>query len=421
MSHWKETAEILARLAELAAAGKRAALATVVDIVGSAYRRPGAKLLIEETGATLGSVSGGCLEADVREVAQALFASGGSARPSLRHYNTGDEDVVWGLGLGCNGLVDVFVQPATEGPLAALSGAGSASGAGSGGLRELFAGDAAVALATVIAGGAEDEPGATLAIDFGLPRSPAPAPAPRAAGEAPAAGEPREEEMAPLAGVHATLGTLGSPELDAQVVARARALLVAGRSGVQTIGGRQVFIEVLPPPPHLLVCGAGDDARPLVAYAADVGFRVTLLDHRPALLAPEWFPQAARRVVARPEDADLALPPPARSLAVVKTHSLAHDREWVRRLLAAGLPYVGVLGPRGRTESILRSVAASAAGRAGAGGGDERERVFGPVGLDLGADGPRQVAISIVAELLAFTAGREPRHLSARREAIHAG
>ncbi len=86
MNHWKETAEILARLAELKAAGKSAALATVTHIVGSAYRRPGAKFLIEETGDTLGSVSGGCLEADVREVAKAVLATG---CPSLRHYSTG--------------------------------------------------------------------------------------------------------------------------------------------------------------------------------------------------------------------------------------------------------------------------------------------------------------------------------------------
>jgi len=356
-----------------------------VEIVGSAYRRPGAKFLIEDTGGTLGSVSGGCLEADVREVANAVVASG---TPSLRHYNTGDEDVVWGLGLGCNGLVDVFVQPATDGPLAALAGP----------LRELFAGDGMVALATVVEAGAAGagaaaataaagDLGATLAVDCGAMQE---APVP----------------------VH---GSLGSAELDREVVERVRGLAAAGRSGVQAVGGRRVFIEVLPPPPHLLVCGGGDDARPLVAYAADVGFRVTLLDHRPALLAPEWFPQALRRVVARPEDPDLALPPPARTLAVVKTHSLAQDREWVRRLLAAGLPYIGVLGPHGRTQAILRDIGAAGAEAAA------QERVFGPVGLDLGADGPRQVAISIVAELLAFTARREARHLSARQEAIHAG
>jgi xanthine/CO dehydrogenase XdhC/CoxF family maturation factor len=394
MNHWQETAEILSRLIEIQATGRRAALATVVDIVGSAYRRPGAKLLIEEEGDTLGSVSGGCLEADVREVAKAVAASG---VPSLRHYNTGDEDVVWGLGLGCNGLVDVFVQPATEGPLAALSPR----------LRRLFAGDSGVALATVVADAEAPELGRMLAIVAA------------AGGAAPGGQVPDGPPAASPQRVH---GSLGTAELDGQAVGRMRSLLMAGRSGVQTIAGRRVFVEVLPAPRHLLICGGGDDARPLVAYAADAGFRVTLLDHRPALLAPEWFPQAARREVARPEDPDLALPPAARSLAVVKTHSLAHDREWVRRLLAAGLPYVGVLGPRGRTDRILRDIQEDGerAGGAGAAAG-AAERVFGPVGLDLGADGPRQVALSIVAELLAFTTGREPRHLSARREAIHAG
>jgi xanthine dehydrogenase accessory factor len=334
MNHWKETAEILSRLAELRAAGRRAALATVVRIVGSAYRRPGAKFLIEETGETMGSVSGGCLEADVREVARNVLETG---EPSLRHYSTGaDEDIVWGLGLGCNGLVDVFIQPATEGPLAELADR----------LRELLTGDAAFAVSTVLDG---EQAGATAVAETG------------------------------------------------ETV-----------SGVRTVDGRQVFVEVLPPPPHLIVCGAGDDARPLVAYAAEAGFRVTVVDHRQGLMQPAWFPEAARLVLARPEE-PVDLPPAGRSLAVVKTHSLNHDREWVRRLLAAGLPYVGVLGPKARTEAILREI-----GREG------DERVYGPVGLDLGADGPRQVAVSIVAELLAFTAQRAPRHLAERREAIHA-
>jgi xanthine/CO dehydrogenase XdhC/CoxF family maturation factor len=362
MNHWKETAEILARLAELTAAGRRAALATVVHIVGSAYRRPGARFLIEEAGETLGSVSGGCLEADVREMArQQVLATG---VPSLRHYSTGaDEDMVWGLGLGCNGLIDIFIQPATSGPLAALAEP----------LRQLVAGDSPFALLTVVDG---EGLGATLV-------------------------------AGPEGGVH---GSLGSPDLDAQAMEHARGLMASGRSDVQKIAGRSVFIEVLPPPPHLIVCGAGDDARPIVAYAADAGFRVTLVDHRPALLDPVAFPQASKRLLARPDDPAVSLPPAGRSLAVVKTHSLAIDREWVRRLLAAGLPYVGVLGPRARTESILREISATAT---------DSERVFGPVGLDLGADGPRQVAVSIVAELLAFTARREPRHLVERKEAIH--
>ncbi|HEX3530920.1 MAG TPA: XdhC family protein [Thermoanaerobaculia bacterium] len=364
MNHWKETAEVVSRLTELAAAGQRAALATVVHIVGSAYRRPGAKFLIAETGGTLGSVSGGCLEADVREVARDVVIATGA--PSLRHYKTGaDEDMVWGLGLGCNGMVDVFIQPATEGPLAAITGR----------LRELLAGDSPFALATVVDG--SSDLGATQVIE--------------------ADGS-----------MH---GSLGPADVDTLAVDRARGLMASGRSGVHRLDGRGVFVEILPPPPHLLVCGAGDDAQPLVAYAADAGFRVTVLDHRPALLTPERFPQAARLVAGRP-DADVQLPPAQRSRAVVMAHSLAIDRGWAQRHLASGVPYVGMLGPRERTVSILREI--------GAEGEIDAGRVFGPVGLDLGADGPRQVAISIIAELLAFEAKREPRHLNERREAIHA-
>lgn len=334
MIHWKETAEILSRVVELRAAGRRAALATVVRISGSAYRRPGAKLLIEESGDTLGSVSGGCLEADVRVVARDVLATGS---PTLRHYSTGtDEDVVWGLGLGCNGLVDVFIQSATEGPFAERAER----------LRERLAGDSPFVIATRIG------------------------------------GEGR--------------GMVSLKELSAD------------RTEVLRTGGRETFVESLLPPPHLLVCGAGDDARPLAAYATDAGFRVTVVDHRPGLLEAGGFPPSAQRVVARAEELT-ELPPADRALAVVKTHSLAHDGAWVRRLLEAGLPYVGILGPRARTEKILGEI-----------GAVDSPRIFGPVGLDIGADGPRQVALSIVSELLAFTARRQPRHLCERRKAIHA-
>jgi len=374
MNHWKETAEVLARVAELAAAGRRAALATVVRISGSAYRRPGAKLLIEEAGGTLGSVSGGCLEADVREIAQVVMATG---TPCLRHYDTGsDEDVVWGLGLGCNWRVDVFVQPATAGPFAEHAAR----------LRTLLAGDLLFAVATVVDG--PESPEGTAVPGLGA--------------------------MRVIEADGGSAGSLGSAERDALAGERARGLMTAGGTLVQAAREGTIFVEALAPPPHLVVCGAGDDARPLVSYAADAGFRVTLLDHRPALLAPELYPQAARLVLARPENPEIELPTAGRSLAVVKTHSLAHDREWTRRLLAAGYPYVGLLGPRARTASILRDIGGGAPDALG-------ERVFGPVGLDLGADGPRQVAVSIVAELLAFVARREPRHLSARQEAIHAG
>src|SRR5260370_35423980 len=111
MKHWRETTAIVERVARLAEAGARAAIATVVRISGAAYRRPGAKFLVEEGGGTTGGVSGGCLEADVREVALGGLRSGS---PRLLHYETGsdDDETVWGLGLGCEGALGIFVQPA---------------------------------------------------------------------------------------------------------------------------------------------------------------------------------------------------------------------------------------------------------------------------------------------------------------------
>src|SRR5262245_36812746 len=115
MKHWKETGETVSRVADLAAAGRRAAVATAIRISGSSYRRPGAKFLVEADGGTIGGVSGGCLEADVRMIAQDVLRTG---LPRLLHYETGSDDrTVWGLGLGCNGSVDIFVQSATDPPL----------------------------------------------------------------------------------------------------------------------------------------------------------------------------------------------------------------------------------------------------------------------------------------------------------------
>jgi xanthine dehydrogenase accessory factor len=328
VKHWQETERILDRLLGPAGGERPAALAVVVRIEGSAYRRPGARLLIQEDGSSLGGISGGCLEENVRLVGREVLRSG---EPRLERYETGaDESKVWGLGLGCNGQVDVFIQRvATEserGPWARV--------------RERLGEDAPFTLATAIRG--------------------------------PRAGE-----------IH----LLGEAER----------------------GAAGTFSEAFFPPPRLLICGAGDDAIPLANIATAVGFRVGVADHRPAYLAAARFPEARSLFLRRPEEdlGELRLGP--NTLAVVMMHSLKHDREWARRLLATGVRYVGLLGPRARTDAILAGLGSAA-----------RERVYGPVGLDLGAEGPEQIAVSIVAELMAVWSGREPRHLRGRKEAVHA-
>jgi xanthine dehydrogenase accessory factor len=372
MKHWKETEQILGRAAELTAQGQPAALATVVRIAGSAYRRPGAKFLVEAGGGTIGGVSGGCLEADVCEVARAVMRTGA---PRLLHYDTGSDDsTVWGLGLGCNGTVDVFVQPAS----ALLAGGLLAA------LRQLLRGDEPFAVSTVVRGASA---GTIVHATGRLPL------------EDQGGAETDEVASSPA----------GPTELDARLHRLADQRLARGESGLDEIGADLVFTDVLLPPPRLFVFGAGDDARPLVAFAARVGFQVIVVDHREAYLTTERFPDARRLVRQRPDDGGSLPGLGPRASAVVMNHSLALDRGWLARLRAGGAAYIGVLGPRARIEEILRQAGAA---------GDER--VFGPVGLDLGADGPEEIAVSIVAELLAVRAGREPRHLRDRRTAIHA-
>jgi xanthine/CO dehydrogenase XdhC/CoxF family maturation factor len=369
LKHWQEMANILDRVVDLGRQGRATALAVVTQISGSAYRRPGAKLLVEADGGSLGGVSGGCLEEDVREIGRGVLQSGTTR---VLHYDTGtDETKLWGLGLGCDGEIDILVQPIAS-PDATRDGGAWARA------RALLDGSAPFALATLVEEGA---PAGTIVVGAGGTR---------------------------LGGALADRGP-ETPELEAQVARVAAAALAAGRSRLDTLGARRVFTDVLLPPPQLLVCGAGDDARPLVATAAAVGFRVSVADHRPAYLTPQRFPEARRLFLMRPEDDEPALPGDRDTYAVVKSHSLMRDTAWVRRLAATSIPYIGVLGPRGRTQRI-----------AGQLGMAQDERLFGPIGLDIGADGPEQVALSVVAEIMAVHARREPRHLREREEAIHA-
>jgi len=360
VKHWVETAAILDRLSKLVAEGNCAALATVVRISGSAYRRPGAKLLIEESGVTHGGVSGGCLEADVRGQGQEILR--GSV-PRMLHYETSsDEETLWGLGLGCEGAVDVYVHRVDP---AWMQAAGKQ-------MSDLAAAGVPFAPITLVRGPLE---GKTLVLAKGT-----------------------------------LSGSSGSPDLDRELAQRAGPLLEGdGGAALIEVGEHTAFVDILRPPPRLYVFGAGDDARPLSALASAAGFEVTVVDHRPAYLTAERFPAPVRLVKRRPSEGLAGLPfgIARRTFAVVQTHALAHDRDWVRALVEQPLSYLGLLGPRVRREQVIGELALDAS------------KLFAPVGLDLGADGPEQVAVSIVAEMLAVYAQRKPMHLRERAGGIH--
>lgn len=361
MKQWMETRQVLDRLDALLLDGRRAALATVVRVRGSAYRREGAKMLVAEDGSSTGNVSGGCLELDVREIAVAVARSG---QAQLRTYcSAADEVSAWDLGLGCEGQVEIFVEPVREARAYE---------------RGRLDGRAPFAVCTVVAG------------------------SPDSVGRRMAATSVAIE------------GSLGTTTFDARVAQRARQLVGQGRSSLEQFDDVTVFVESLLPPPQIVICGAGDDARPLAQCAASVGFQVIVVDRRGGLLAEGRFPTEVTRVESDGERLLERVAVDSTCYAVVMTHNFADDQAYLRALLATPALYVGILGPRRRTERLMAHV-----GRQLALDDTKRARLYGPVGFDVGADGAEQVALAVLAEILSVHAGKDGRPLRDRRSSIH--
>ncbi len=346
-------------------------LATVVNVEGSAYRQPGARMLVKRDGTSVGTISGGCLEADVIERSWELTSG---SRPALVRYDSRDSDAQddplddWGFGMGCNGAVDVLLERIDP---AALPDCLKC-------VIEAMARRRTIVLATVFgrSGDAPVEIGTRVVLDS----QPAP-----------------------------------PPPLLVPLWNAARRSLGMGRSEVVTVnferGSARVFCECIAPPPHLLVLGAGHDALPLVRLASDTGWSVSVCDRRSAMATAERFPQADG-VYAVPAEESLAVlshPPDA---AVVMTHRYPEDVKLLRVLMGSTARYIGVLGPRHRTERLLRAaeIEPDAYGS---------ERLHAPIGLDLGAETPEQIALAILAEATAVLNGYAGGKLRDKGGRIH--
>jgi xanthine dehydrogenase accessory factor len=327
----KELQEIVGHLCRSEAPS---VLATLAAVEGSSYRRPGARMLISKGRARIGSISGGCLEEDLVERSARVAASG---RAELVVYDTtAENDVVWGVGLGCHGVVRILLEPLPPRP----------------------------AWACAVADNLRSGRATDLAVVWEDPRFP-----------------------------------LGTRLADAS-----------------TAGLACVFCERVDPPTSLSIFGAGDDAQPLARMALELGWRVTVADPRPSKLTEERFPAVFALVLGPAEELVARAAPPPGSLAVVMTHHYRHDVPLMYHLLPLPLAYVGLLGPRRRSEKILAELAARGL-RVTA---DMLSRLRAPVGLDLGADAPEGVALSIIAEMTSVLSGRDARPLRERDRPIHA-
>jgi xanthine dehydrogenase accessory factor len=333
------------------AAGRAVALGVLVRTVGSTYRKPGALILISAAGEYAGLISGGCLEGDLREHARAVIRTGAAANVNY-DMRTAD-DLLWGLGLGCEGAMQILLLQAGPAngwqPLAHLAAALTAHQRTAVGLL-------------VESEDPEAQPGkVVLPTDAG---SNAPAP--------PSLATSAVQEVLRRAATSGEARWLEQPTW-------------------------KLFALPLSLPPRILLLGAGPDALPVVDFAVRLGWKVTLVDHRASYAVPSHFPGAEGVVLARPETLTDAIDLAGFEAAVVMSHHLPSDLAYLRVLATSAIPYVGLLGPAVRRARLLGDLGADARGLHG--------RLHAPVGLPLGGRSPESIALAIIAQLHAFVHG----------------
>jgi len=335
----------LRRILELwkraSAAGEEVCVATVAAVEGSSYRRPGARMLMTAGGERAGTISGGCLEAEVAKKAWWLTERGASVQ---RYSSFFDDDGDMPYGLGCGGAIQVLLER----------------------------GDPARQALEALRRSVEERAAQVVVVNLGA--------------------RPGTELIVDASGREAWSRA-------ASDAARALAQKALREQASQWEG--DLFAEYMAPPPAVYIFGAGDDAQPLVQLTSELDWYVTVADGRSNLARAQRFPQAAAvkpLVGALPE-------PGVRDAAVVMTHSYEQDREILRALLRREVRYLGVLGPRRRTEHLVCGIAPEL----GMTAEECMAKLHAPVGLDLGAHAPGAIALSIAAELQAVFGGAAAR------------
>lgn len=366
-----ESGFVIGELQRAAARDELVVLASIVRTEGSAYRGVGTRMIVRDDDTAVGLVSGGCLEADLVERARRVRAS--RAAELVTYDSRSDDDLVWGLGLGCDGLVQILLEPLAPTDARALT-------------RLLLVAQRHEATILITSIGERPTRGARLLADTD------------------------GHELA-------RTGTWSDDDARRALRIANGDSLVIGRRGVaihwEELG---ISLELLRPPLELIVCGSGPDVVPVATLAAAQGWSVTIVDHRRLVDAkPERFPMATVRECASPEMIDDLVVNGDRTAIVVMSHNYPRDLEYVAAALRSRACYVGALGPRRRTERMLGELAA----RGETYDEETLARLHAPIGLDIGGDGPDAIALSIVAEIMAATSGRSGAPLRERDAPIH--
>ena len=350
---------------------RKAALATVVKVRGSSYRSPGARMLITDDGKWIGSISGGCLEGDALRKARQVMTDN---RPMTVTYDTREEsNQNLGIGLGCNGVIDVLIEPINiseeNNPIS---------------LFEKFI--------------STKEP-LTLATIFN---------AKAGVGEkiiAHATGEIQSYFSNVILSKVVTNDLL---ELFNTKKSEAKTFTTAD-------GETEVFMELVQPNVSLIIFGGGFDARPVSQLAKTLGWDVQVTDECVAHIAPLFFPTADKLSLCHRDfiDRDFEITP--FTACVLMSHNYEYDRDVLKKLIKTDTPYIGILGPRKRFDKMLVEFSAQGLPLQA----EDIHRIHSPIGLDIGAETPDEIAVSIIAEIQGKFVNRSGGFLKYRNAPIH--
>ena len=368
----KEFKSIVTEYKKINFAERKAALATVVKVRGSSYRSPGARMLITDDGKWVGSISGGCLEGDALRKARQVMTD---KKPFTVTYDTREEsNQNLGIGLGCNGVIDVLIEPldATDNNNAAAF------------FERIISTESPLALATVFAGD-NDLTGKKILISE----------------EETNWDELPDSELKDL-----VLGDLR--KVFESRLSEAKKFIV---QGLET----DVFIELLQPSISVIIFGGGFDARPVSHLAKSLGWDVTVTDECVAHIAPLFFPTADKLSLCQRSfiDRDFNITP--HTACVLMSHNYEYDRDVLKKLIKTQTPFIGILGPRKRFNKMIAEFKSEGIELSTA----DYYRIHSPIGLDIGAEAPDEIAVSIIAEIQTKFSNRSGGFLKYRNGPIH--
>lgn len=368
----KEIRDIIESYDKAVKEGKRAALATVVHVEGSSYRRPGARMLITDDGQLTGAISGGCLEGDA--LRKALLAIN-QQNNKLVTYDTSDEDDArFGVQLGCNGIVHILFEPID------INRDINAIGL----LRELVSKRENAVLVTLFSITDTNQPGTSFLY--------------------------REKNIR-----HSTIQFTLQEALIKEVRQALEDKSSKLKENIPGYSSLQGFIEFIPPPVSLVIAGAGNDAQPLVEITSVLGWNITVVDGRPTHATAERFPKANQVLALKSEEVLAHVQMDAQTVFVLMTHNYNYDLALLKQLIVPEILYVGVLGPKTKLDKMFEEIAAEGTVLTEA----QLKKIHGPLGLDIGAETAEEIAVALVAEIKSVLAGSEPIPLKEKTTPIH--